>query len=99
MSGGYNMIDDTSTASWTGAVSKDRVGAATTAGFIPGPAGELGTGAIGSTSSAVGFIPLAACTDWNNNPVPTDYRGEPRPSSTNPTACDVGAYERQSTDP
>jgi len=99
VSGGYNMIDDTSTASWTGAVSKDRVGAATTAGFIPGPAGELGTGAIGSTSSAVGFIPLAACTDWNNNPVPTDYRGEPRPSSTNPTACDVGAYERQSTDP
>lgn len=99
VSGGYNMVDNISTASWTGAVSKDLVGSAFTAAFVPGPPGEVSTGGILGTSSAIGFIPLSACTDWNGNPVTTDYRGEPRPSSLNPSACDVGAYERQSTDP
>ena len=60
--------------------------------------GPTQTVALEPNSQAVGFIPVANCTDQSSpspQPLTTDQRGLPRPDPNNPNFCDAGAYELQ----
>jgi len=60
--------------------------------------GPTETHALLPGSPAINQIPQADCIDADGAPLATDQRGEPRPD-TGGTTCDVGAFERQPTDP
>ena len=60
--------------------------------------GPTETHALLPGSSAINQIPLEDCLDADGAPLTTDQRGKPRPE-TGGTMCDVGAFERQPTDP
>jgi len=51
-----------------------------------------------TVGGAIDQIPEADCLDAEGAPLTTDQRGKPRPE-TGGTMCDVGAFERQPTDP
>ena len=56
--------------------------------------GPTQTVALEPNSQAVGFIPVANCTDQSSpspQPLTTDQRGLPRPDPNNPNFCDAGA--------
>jgi CSLREA domain-containing protein len=102
---GYNLSDDctcgfTATGSQNNvADSKLQLGSLTTTN-----GGPTATIALGSSSIAVGAIPIASCTYPAGSPNPCatsgsepnqltcDQRGQPRPGFN--SSCDIGAYER-----
>ena len=94
-SGNYNLIGSTTGATLTPA-SGDQIGVDPMLEPLGGYGGPTQTMALPAASPAVGAVPLASCTDALGNPVTVDQRGAPRPTAS---ACDVGAVERQPSDP
>ncbi len=90
-SAGYNLSDD-NTCGFSGPGDQNSVvpGAGLDPKGLQNNGGATQTIALLSGSPAVDAIPVASCTDTNNQPVATDQRGITRPQGK---ACDVGAYE------
>lgn len=90
---GYNLSDDDSCASaftQTGDQNNVAAGAGLSPAGLQNNGGPTRTIALLPTSPAVDAVPVADCTDTNNNPIETDQRGVSRPQGK---GCDVGAYE------
>ncbi len=95
---GYNISDDTT----CGFGSATSINGSKTLNLDPmglqNNGGPTQTVALEPNSQAVGFIPVANCTDQSSpspQPLTTDQRGLPRPDPNNPNFCDAGAYELQ----
>lgn len=89
---GYNISDDGSCSSFTATGDENNVvkGAGLDTKGLQSNGGPTQTVALLATSPAVDAIPVASCTDANNDPVKTDQRGVTRPQGK---GCDIGAYE------
>ena len=94
---GYNLVGSTSGATFTAATG-DLVGTPPGLGPLASNGGPTQTMALQAASPAVGAVPVGSCVDASGAPLPVDQRGSPRPSPSHPTACDIGAFERQPTD-
>ena len=61
--------------------------------FLENNGGPTPTIALRPDSPAIGAIAIGDCIDQNNKPVTTDQRGFGRPDPSDPSHCDIGAYE------
>ena len=96
-SGGYNLIGSVNGIAYSGGTG-DIYGASAGLGTYANHGGTVPTINVSAGGAGVNAIPPAACIDLSGNAVTTDARGSARPGDTNAN-CDIGSYERQSTDP
>ncbi len=97
ISGGRNIIGVTRGTSYSGpdvGVGDDQTGVTIALDPVSSYGGLTPTVRLPAGSIALDVIPAAECTTYAG-PLATDQRGRARPANTR---CDVGAFERQSTD-
>lgn len=95
-SGGYNLIGVNNGGTITGDTTGNLVSADPNSPIDPvldtlkKDGYQTATHALLPGSPAINAGNPAGCTDWNNDAIVVDQRGEPRPQSV---ICDMGAYE------